>query len=241
VMIGTYCSGRLLRRYYCAEQKVRTLISATSRTACTGHSRILLDAGDAIACLRHRRAKKKKKKGQADPIASISTEVFTGDGEHGRVARNGGAGGIVAAGGLPLRAATDRPPVDEEDAVFAGQVIEDAAGPASRRRGGGRMRKALPWTLAEFKQSQSQATRPGLSVCARCAVVGRQGRLGEGAQDVMDEGGKDCAWVHAYLHESKATGETPAYWYTQRKAYGGRGRVADRIRDHSRNAFIAEQ
>jgi hypothetical protein len=30
---------------------------------------------------------------------------------------------------------------------------------------------------------------------------------------VMDEGGKDCAWVHAYLHRVEGDLENARYWY----------------------------
>ena len=29
----------------------------------------------------------------------------------------------------------------------------------------------------------------------------------------MDEGGKDCAWVHAYLHRVEGDDENASYWY----------------------------
>ena len=32
---------------------------------------------------------------------------------------------------------------------------------------------------------------------------------------VMDEGGKDCAWVHAYLHRVEGDLENARYWYRQ--------------------------
>jgi hypothetical protein len=31
----------------------------------------------------------------------------------------------------------------------------------------------------------------------------------------MDEGGKDCAWVHAYLHRVEGDLENARYWYRQ--------------------------
>jgi hypothetical protein len=31
----------------------------------------------------------------------------------------------------------------------------------------------------------------------------------------MDEGGKDCAWVHAYLHRVEGDLENARYWYEQ--------------------------
>jgi hypothetical protein len=40
---------------------------------------------------------------------------------------------------------------------------------------------------------------------------------------VMDEGGADCAWVHAYLHRAEGDLDNAGYWYrqAQRKAATG--------------------
>jgi hypothetical protein len=40
---------------------------------------------------------------------------------------------------------------------------------------------------------------------------------------VMDESGKDCAWVHAYLHRSEGDLDNARYWYgrAQRPAASG--------------------
>src|SRR5262249_23007348 len=32
---------------------------------------------------------------------------------------------------------------------------------------------------------------------------------------VMDEAGKDCAWVHAYLHRLEGDLDNAGYWYTR--------------------------
>jgi hypothetical protein len=39
----------------------------------------------------------------------------------------------------------------------------------------------------------------------------------------MDESGKDCAWVHAYLHRSEGDLDNARYWYrrAQRPAASG--------------------
>ena len=34
---------------------------------------------------------------------------------------------------------------------------------------------------------------------------------------VMDEGGADCAWVHAYLHRVEGDPDNAGYWYRQAK------------------------
>jgi hypothetical protein len=71
-------------------------------------------------------------------------------------------------------------------------------------------------TLAEFKRSLSKTKPPG---DLAPALVG----LWWAAKDdwdkahklVMDEAGKDCAWVHAYLHRVEGDLGNARYWYKQ--------------------------
>ena len=71
-------------------------------------------------------------------------------------------------------------------------------------------------TFAEFKAGLSNTGPPG--GLAR-ALVG----LWWAAKDdwdkahrvVMDDGGKDCAWVHAYLHRVEGDLDNARYWYKQ--------------------------
>ena len=71
-------------------------------------------------------------------------------------------------------------------------------------------------TFAEFKRSLSR-TRPPAGLAP--AIIG----LWWAAKDdwdkahkvVMDEGGKDCAWVHAYLHRVEGDLGNARYWYRQ--------------------------
>jgi aspartyl-tRNA(Asn)/glutamyl-tRNA(Gln) amidotransferase subunit A len=74
-------------------------------------------------------------KGSDDPVEMYLNDVFHGHGEHGRPARNRGAGRhrpSGAAAGAPAH----RPPFEEETLFAAGQAIEDAAG---------RMALPQPW------------------------------------------------------------------------------------------------
>ena len=40
---------------------------------------------------------------------------------------------------------------------------------------------------------------------------------------VMDEGGRDCAWVHAYLHRVEGDLDNARYWYGQARRPVARG------------------
>jgi hypothetical protein len=71
-------------------------------------------------------------------------------------------------------------------------------------------------TLAEFKRSIAKARPPpGLAP----ALVGlwweTKGDWERAHAAVMDERGKDCAWVHAYLHRVEGDLGNARYWYAQ--------------------------
>jgi hypothetical protein len=71
-------------------------------------------------------------------------------------------------------------------------------------------------TLAEFKQSQSKARPPtGLSTALTALWWASKDDWDKAHKIVMDEGGKDCAWVHAYLHRVEGDVENARYWYRQ--------------------------
>ncbi len=71
-------------------------------------------------------------------------------------------------------------------------------------------------TLAELKQSQSKALPPaGLSVPLTALWWAGKDDWDKAHKIVMDEGGKDCAWVHAYLHRVEGDLENARYWYRQ--------------------------
>jgi hypothetical protein len=44
---------------------------------------------------------------------------------------------------------------------------------------------------------------------------------------VMDESGKDCAWVHAYLHRREGDLDNAGYWYKQAGQPIAKGPLSD--------------
>jgi hypothetical protein len=71
-------------------------------------------------------------------------------------------------------------------------------------------------TFAEFKQGQSQARPPaGLSAALSALWWAGKDDWDKAHKIVMDGGGKDCAWVHAYLHRVEGDLENARYWYRQ--------------------------
>jgi hypothetical protein len=81
-------------------------------------------------------------------------------------------------------------------------------------------------TLAEFKRSVGEKRPPaGLAP----ALVGlwweAKGDWARAHAAVMDETGKDCAWVHAYLHRVESDLGNARYWYGQAGKAPPRGRL----------------
>jgi len=71
-------------------------------------------------------------------------------------------------------------------------------------------------TFAEFKQSQSKAGPPAsLSVALAALWWAGKDDWDKAHKIVMDEGGEDCAWVHAYLHRVEGDLDNARYWYRQ--------------------------
>jgi hypothetical protein len=71
-------------------------------------------------------------------------------------------------------------------------------------------------TLVEFKLSLSGTEPPPGSAPALSALWWAAKEDWEGAHRlVMDESGKDCAWVHAHLHRIEGDLENARYWYRQ--------------------------
>jgi len=69
-------------------------------------------------------------------------------------------------------------------------------------------------TLAEFKRSLSREKPPPSGVTALVALWwAAKDDWGRAHSLVVDEGGKDCAWVHAYLHRAEGDLENARYWY----------------------------
>lgn len=69
-------------------------------------------------------------------------------------------------------------------------------------------------TLDQFKHSLTQRQPPADLTPALTALwwAGKD-KWDTAHQLVMDEGGKDCAWVHAYLHRMEEDAENAGYWY----------------------------
>jgi hypothetical protein len=71
-------------------------------------------------------------------------------------------------------------------------------------------------TLAEFKRSVSRSKPPpGLAPALVALWWEAKGDWERAHSAVMDEGGKDCAWVHAYLHRVEGDLGNARYWYGQ--------------------------
>jgi hypothetical protein len=69
-------------------------------------------------------------------------------------------------------------------------------------------------TFAEFKQSLSKRTPPEeLSPALAALWWAGQDQWDKAHALVMDENGKDCARVHAYLHRLEKDLENARYWY----------------------------
>jgi hypothetical protein len=69
-------------------------------------------------------------------------------------------------------------------------------------------------TLAEFKRSLAW-DRPPAGLAPALTGLWWAGRddWKRAHAIVMDEGGKDCAWVHAHLHRVEGDDGNAAYWY----------------------------
>jgi hypothetical protein len=68
--------------------------------------------------------------------------------------------------------------------------------------------------LSQFKNSLAKPKPPAGLVPALTALWWAAKDEWEKAHNiVMDEGGKDCAWVHAYLHRLEGDLENARYWY----------------------------
>ena len=71
-------------------------------------------------------------------------------------------------------------------------------------------------TLADFKRSLSK-TKPPADLAPALASLWWAGKdkMGHAHEIVMNEGGKDRAWVHAYLHRAEGDLGNARYWYRE--------------------------
>jgi hypothetical protein len=71
-------------------------------------------------------------------------------------------------------------------------------------------------TLSEFKASMKKAKPPSDLPPALAALWwAAKDKWDKAHHIVMNEGGRDCAWVHAYLHRREGDLENARYWYRQ--------------------------
>jgi hypothetical protein len=71
-------------------------------------------------------------------------------------------------------------------------------------------------TLAEFKRSLDK-TKPPADLPPALVALWWAGKdqWDKAHHIVMDEGGADCAWVHAHLHRVEGDLPNARYWYGQ--------------------------
>ena len=85
-------------------------------------------------------------------------------------------------------------------------------------------------TLAEFKRSVAKTSPPpGLTPALIALWWAAKDDWERAHALVMDEGGKDCAWVHAYLHRLEGDLENARYWLWASQQGAGDGTVAGRM------------
>ena len=71
-------------------------------------------------------------------------------------------------------------------------------------------------TFAEFKGTLTQSKPPaGLPPPLVALWWAGKDQWDKAHQIVMDEGSKECAWVHAYLHRVEGDLGNADYWYRQ--------------------------
>jgi hypothetical protein len=69
-------------------------------------------------------------------------------------------------------------------------------------------------TLVEFERSLVAETAPrGLAPALTALWWARKGDWDKAHKIVMDDDGRDAAWVHAYLHRVEGDAGNAAYWY----------------------------
>jgi hypothetical protein len=83
-------------------------------------------------------------------------------------------------------------------------------------------------TFAELKASLQKAKPPADLAPALAALWwAEKNEWEEAHRIVMREGGKDCAWVHAYLHRVEGDLDNARYWYRQAQRSVAASSLAD--------------
>jgi hypothetical protein len=78
--------------------------------------------------------------------------------------------------------------------------------------------RLMPMTLAEFQRSLTAKTPPrDLAPPLAALWWASKGDWDKAHKIVMDEDGRDAAWVHAYLHRVEGDAGNAGYWYRQAK------------------------
>ncbi len=82
-------------------------------------------------------------------------------------------------------------------------------------------------TLAEFKATLSKS-RPPIGLAPALAALWWAGKedWDRAHKLVMDETGRACAWVHAYLHRVEGDFANARYWYGEARQPVAAGRLA---------------
>ena len=71
-------------------------------------------------------------------------------------------------------------------------------------------------TLGEFKDTLSKSRPPaGLAPALAALWWAGNDKWDKAHAIVMDDSGRDCAWVHAYLHRVEGDLGNAGYWYRQ--------------------------
>jgi hypothetical protein len=77
------------------------------------------------------------------------------------------------------------------------------------------MKRAM--TFAEFERSLKTKAPPRVAPALAALWWAKQGDWDKAHTIVMNEDGRDVAWVHAYLHRVEGDSGNAAYWYRQAK------------------------
>jgi hypothetical protein len=76
--------------------------------------------------------------------------------------------------------------------------------------------RSAAMNLSQFKRSLANAKPPsGLAPALAALWWAGKDKWDKAHNIVMDEGGRDCAWVHAYLHRVEGDHGNARYWYRQ--------------------------
>jgi hypothetical protein len=82
-------------------------------------------------------------------------------------------------------------------------------------------------TPSAFKRSLSSKKPPdGLSPALTALWWAGNEKWDKAHGIVMEEGGVDCAWVHAYLHRVEGDRDNARYWYRQARREAATGDLA---------------